>query len=525
MKEHFTDLLEQLRRQLIGMGAEVESQIRVAVEALIEGDAAKARGVCERDSVVNDLEVRNEEAVIHLLATQQPVASDLRLLVAAVRINADLERIGDHAVNIAEAAERLAGAKPFKPWIDIPHMAEVVRGMLRDALDAFVRRDPVLAKEVLLRDDIVDAKNLSLIRELLTYMAENPALISRSIEIMSISKNLERVADLATNIAEETIFIAEGLVIKHQGQAPGGAGRAAEAVRPFSPGRRRGSSPSRSFPVRGRRRGPARSSRAAGRRAPPARRGRRPSGPGPSSSRRRPSRPPSSKRRSIFPSTRGEPSSASSRKRTGSSTKRRRAARARATTGWARRRETSRTGLGLSRPRRGAGAAAATASSAEAGGVRAGSRRSSIASWTADAEPHGAGLDLLAAFEGGEVLGGGRPGRRSGSPGPSFSPDRRSGREAVARARSRRASAAAISGCEVDGVGRRRGLCRGRGDGDVGGHDLDEGREVGGRALGEGDRLEEALPDAVGDVTVSSSACASGTRRGRASSAARVSAT
>jgi phosphate transport system protein len=218
MKEHFTDLLEQLRRQLIGMGAEVESQIRVAIEALIEGDAAKARGVYERDPFINDLEVKNEEAVIHLLATQQPVAGDLRLLVAAIRINADLERIGDHAVNIAEAAERLSGAKPFKPWIDVPHMAEVVRGMLRDALDAFVRRDPVLAKEVLLRDDIVDAKNLSLIRELLTYMAENPALISRSIEIMSISKNLERVADLATNIAEETIFIAEGLVIKHMGK-------------------------------------------------------------------------------------------------------------------------------------------------------------------------------------------------------------------------------------------------------------------------------------------------------------------
>ncbi len=220
MKEHFSELLEQLRRQLIGMGAEVESQIRVAVEALVEGDAGKARGVCERDPVVNDLEVRNEAAVIHLLATQQPVAGDLRLLVAAIRINADLERIGDHAVNIAQAAERLANVKPFKPWVDIPHMAEVVRGMLRDALDSLVRRDAVLAKSVLVRDDVVDAKNLSLIRELLTYMAENPSLIGRSIEIMSISKNLERVADLATNIAEETIFIAEGLVIKHQGTRP-----------------------------------------------------------------------------------------------------------------------------------------------------------------------------------------------------------------------------------------------------------------------------------------------------------------
>jgi phosphate transport system protein len=219
MKEHFGDLLERLRRQLIGMGAEVESQIRAAVEALVEGNATKARSVCERDPVVNDLEVRNEEDVVNILATQQPVASDLRLLVAAIRINADLERIGDHAVNIAEAAERLAGVKPFKPWIDIPHMAEVVRGMLRDALDAFVRRDPVLAKEVLLRDDVVDHKNLSIIRELLTYMAENPALISRSIEIMSISKNLERVADLATNIGEDAVFLAEGKQIKHHAES------------------------------------------------------------------------------------------------------------------------------------------------------------------------------------------------------------------------------------------------------------------------------------------------------------------
>ena len=223
MKEHFTDLLEQLRRQLIGMGAEVESQIRVAVEALIEGSATKARGVCERDAVIDELEVKNEEAVIHLLATQQPVAGDLRLLVAAIRINADLERIGDHAVNIAEAAERMARVRPFKPWIDIPYMAEIARGMLRDSLDAFVRRDSGLALEVCRRDDLLDEKNKSMIRELLTYMAENPALISSCIEIMGLSKNLERVGDLSTNIAEETIFIAEGENIKHglKSQTPG----------------------------------------------------------------------------------------------------------------------------------------------------------------------------------------------------------------------------------------------------------------------------------------------------------------
>ncbi|KAA0254739.1 phosphate signaling complex protein PhoU [Acidobacteria bacterium ACD] len=215
MKEHFSEKLESLRRQLIGMGAEVENQIRLAIEALVSSDPAEARRVIEGDRGVDEMEVRNEEDAIHLLATQQPVAGDLRLLVAALKINADLERIGDHAVNIAEAAERLAPARPFKPWVDIPHMAEVAREMLRDALDAFVRRDAELARRVCERDDVLDSKNRSLIRELLTYMAENPALITKSIEIMTVSKNLERVGDLATNIAEEAIYLAQGAVIKH----------------------------------------------------------------------------------------------------------------------------------------------------------------------------------------------------------------------------------------------------------------------------------------------------------------------
>ncbi len=215
MKEHFSEQLENLRRQLIGMGAEVENQIRLAIEALVEADATKARRVIDDDRKIDELEVRNEEDTIHLLATQQPVASDLRLLVAGLKINADLERIADHAVNIAEAAERMSHTRPFKPWVDVPYMAEVARGMLRDSLDAFVRRDSGLALEVCRRDDLLDDKNKSLIRELLTYMAENPALISICIEIMSVSKNLERVGDLSTNIAEETIFIAEGQNIKH----------------------------------------------------------------------------------------------------------------------------------------------------------------------------------------------------------------------------------------------------------------------------------------------------------------------
>jgi phosphate transport system protein len=223
MKEHFSEKLESLRRQLIGMGAEVENQIRLAVEALVESDAAKARKVIEHDKVIDQMEIKNDEDAIELLATQQPVAGDLRLLVSSLKINADLERIGDHAVNIAEAAERMSRIRPFKPWIDIPYMAEIARGMLQEALDAFIRKDSELALAVCKRDDILDDKNKSIIRELLTYMAENPALISASIEIMSISKNLERVGDLATNIGEEAIYIAEGEVIKHNVQPNRGA--------------------------------------------------------------------------------------------------------------------------------------------------------------------------------------------------------------------------------------------------------------------------------------------------------------
>ena len=180
MKEHFSEKLESLRRQLIGMGAEVENQIRLAVEALVEADAAKARKVIEHDKVIDLMEIKNDEDAIDLLATQQPVAGDLRLLVSSLKINADLERIGDHAVNIAEAAERMSRFRPFKPWIDVPYMAEIARGMLQEALDAFVRKDSELALAVCKRDDILDEKNKSIIRELLTYMAENPALISAS---------------------------------------------------------------------------------------------------------------------------------------------------------------------------------------------------------------------------------------------------------------------------------------------------------------------------------------------------------
>ncbi|HSS44285.1 MAG TPA: phosphate signaling complex protein PhoU [Thermoanaerobaculia bacterium] len=215
MKEHFAEQLEELRRSLILMGGEVERQIQRAIEALTERDAEKARTVIAADEEIDQMEMAVEELAVALLALQQPVAVDLRFLVAALKINNDLERIGDHAVNIAEGAERLAGQRAFKPFVDIPYMAEVAMAMLKQSLDAFVNRDAELARKVIRKDDVLDEKNVSIIRELLTYMAENPSVITSCLELVSISKNLERVGDLATNICEDTIFIAEARWVKH----------------------------------------------------------------------------------------------------------------------------------------------------------------------------------------------------------------------------------------------------------------------------------------------------------------------
>ena len=215
MKEHFAEQLEHLRRRLILFGAEVEKQIAAAVEALTEGSEVKARAVIAADEIIDRTEVEIEEEAIQLFALQQPVAVDLRLLIGALKINNDLERIGDHAVNIAEGAERIASIKPVKPFVDLPHMAEIAMSMLKNALDSFVNRDTSLANDVIRKDDVLDEKNKSIIRELLTYMAETPSLISYCLELISVSKNLERVGDLATNIAEDTIYIAQAKVVKH----------------------------------------------------------------------------------------------------------------------------------------------------------------------------------------------------------------------------------------------------------------------------------------------------------------------
>ncbi|MFO7637710.1 MAG: phosphate signaling complex protein PhoU [bacterium] len=206
----------ELKEKLFRMAALVESMLTGAMESLVRRNPARARQVIEADEDrVNRLELEIENDAIAIIALHQPEASDLRMLVMVTKVNADLERIGDHAVNIAEAAVFLADRPQVKPLIDLPRMSEQAVGMLADALDAFGRGDVELARAVCERDNLVDALKDQVNRELVTYMISEPATIDRALKLMMVSLNLERVADLATNIAEDAIYSAEGRVIKH----------------------------------------------------------------------------------------------------------------------------------------------------------------------------------------------------------------------------------------------------------------------------------------------------------------------
>ena len=215
MERHFHQELEALKEQLLGMGGRAEAIVNKAVEALKRRDAGLAQAVFDDDRALDRMEVEIEERCIGLLALQQPMAGDLRFLTSALKISNDLERIGDHAVNIAEGAVSLAGMPQLKPLVDIPRMADLALTMLREALDAFVHRDAATARRICLRDDAVDDLNRQLFRELVSYMIEDPSTVGRALELIRVAHNLERVADMATNVAEEVVFIAEARIIKH----------------------------------------------------------------------------------------------------------------------------------------------------------------------------------------------------------------------------------------------------------------------------------------------------------------------
>jgi phosphate transport system protein len=215
---HFHDELSELKVTLLNMSGDAQAALAAAVEALLQRDGRKAEDVIAQDKELDRQENEIEEKVIRLLATQQPMARDLRFLTAAMKIANDLERVGDHAVNIAQSAERLLVSRPIVPEPELVEMVRQARTMLADALDAFVRGDAQAGRAICRRDDGVDALHQSMFRILLTHMMEDPHIIGAAMDLFLVSRNLERVADLATNIAEDVVFLVEGKSIKHHAE-------------------------------------------------------------------------------------------------------------------------------------------------------------------------------------------------------------------------------------------------------------------------------------------------------------------
>ncbi|HEX9023292.1 MAG TPA: phosphate signaling complex protein PhoU [Geobacteraceae bacterium] len=218
-REHISAIFDQelndLRGRILAMGGKVEAMINGSVASLVNRDSELAQRIIAMDHEVNTLEVAVDEKCLELLALRQPAARDLRFITLALKIVTDLERIGDQCANIAKRALELNDEPPLKPYIDIPRMAHWTEIMLKEALDAFVRGDDQLAIKVCKDDSFVDELNMQIQRELLTFMIEDPATISRALKLNYISKYLERIADHATNIAEMVVFMVKGKNIRH----------------------------------------------------------------------------------------------------------------------------------------------------------------------------------------------------------------------------------------------------------------------------------------------------------------------
>ncbi len=211
----FDEELKTLKEKLLEMASRAEESIALSIRGLKERREELACEVLEREPALNLLDIEVDEMTLRLLALRQPLAADLRFITAAMKIGTDLERIGDLAVNIAERTLDLLKAPQLKPLIDIPRMAALAQGMVRDALNAFVKGDDALAREVCARDDQVDELDDQIFRELLTYMISDPGTIPRAVDLILVSRHLERIADHATNIGEDVIYMVRGKSIKH----------------------------------------------------------------------------------------------------------------------------------------------------------------------------------------------------------------------------------------------------------------------------------------------------------------------
>jgi phosphate transport system protein len=215
---HFVEDLELLKTKLLEMGALVESAIQRSISAVTQKDRGAADQVFMNEARINAIEIEIDDFAISLLALQQPMAADLRLIVAALKINTDLERMGDLAVNIAQRAMSLMEGPVIKPMIDIPHIAGLVQSMVRKALDAFVHRDADLARSVLSSDDAVDNMRTACYHELVSFMEQDPQHIQQALALLWITRNLERIADHSTNIAEDVLFLVKGVDVRHHAE-------------------------------------------------------------------------------------------------------------------------------------------------------------------------------------------------------------------------------------------------------------------------------------------------------------------
>jgi phosphate transport system protein len=216
---HFDTQLDDLRKRLLEMSGLVESGIYRSILSLTEKDEQQAMLALQNEARINQMEIEIDDLATGLLALEQPVASDLRFITAAIKINNDLERMGDHAVNIAERSLNLIHEPLVKPLVDIPQMANLVESMVRKALDAFVKRDPELARDVMVSDEAVDIMRDSIYRELTSFMEKEPSTIRQCLDLMFVARNLERIADHSTNIAEDVVFLVEGIDVRHHSEA------------------------------------------------------------------------------------------------------------------------------------------------------------------------------------------------------------------------------------------------------------------------------------------------------------------
>src|SRR5207253_128427 len=218
--QHFDQELAALKEKLLTMASKAEAAVNNAIKALVDRDDDLARSVKEEDNAIDQLEIEVDDLAVGLLA-KAPLASDLRFITVAMKISHDLERVGDEATKIARRSIELSQEPQLKPYVDIPRMTRMGAEMMADALDAFVNRKPEKARVIIPRDKEVDLLNKQLHRELASYMVERPATITRCLNLMVISKSLERIADHATNVAEEVVYLYEAKDIRHTGKGAG----------------------------------------------------------------------------------------------------------------------------------------------------------------------------------------------------------------------------------------------------------------------------------------------------------------